>query len=203
MIRAVAILFMLLAGAARATIDAWPALHDVAGVASADVLNIREAPDASAPIIGTLAHDATDIEVIRDNEAGWGLVNVGERTGWVSMSYLRRHPNQYYGYFPPIRACFGTEPFWTLRPEDGNLRFDRLGEDPETLPGYRMHQPMSLFENIMIEAGSGDARIVGALRHETCFDLMSDNEFGLSLTLLRGTGDTAQAFYGCCTLSAD
>ncbi|KPP89141.1 MAG: Bacterial SH3 domain [Rhodobacteraceae bacterium HLUCCA08] len=203
MIRALAIAFTLLAGAAQATIDAWPALHDVTGVAADDVLNIRAEPNAAAPIIGTFAHDATDVEVIRDNAAGWGLVNVGERTGWVSLAYLRRHPNQFQGYVPPIRTCFGTEPFWSLHLTGEDLRFDRLGEAPVTLPDYRMHQPMSRFENIMIEAGTGDARIVGALRHEFCSDGMSDGEYGLSLTFLRGSGDGAEAFSGCCTLSGD
>lgn len=83
-----ALLFSLIASAAAATFDAWPALYDVSGVASDDVLNIRAEPSADAPIIGTLAHDATNVEIIRDGENGWGLVNTDEGTGWVSFAYL-------------------------------------------------------------------------------------------------------------------
>lgn len=75
-----ALLFSLIASAAAATFDAWPALYDVSGVASDDVLNIRAEPSADAPIIGTLAHDATNVEIIRDGENGWGLVNTDEGT---------------------------------------------------------------------------------------------------------------------------
>ena len=53
---------MLAAGPAAATPEyILPTLFDVQDVAKGDVLNIREAPDARAPIIGELAPDATGI----------------------------------------------------------------------------------------------------------------------------------------------
>ena len=95
MIRLAVILWAALALPAIATQDGWPALHDVTGVSAGDALNIRERPDASSPIIGGLASDAEGVEVIRPNERlTWGLVNVGERTGWVSLLYLERRPHQ-------------------------------------------------------------------------------------------------------------
>lgn len=62
---------------------------------------------------------------------------------------------------------------------------------------------MQRFENIMIGAGTGADRVVGALRHEFCSDGMSDRNYGLSLTLLIGSGDQAEAYYGCCTISGN
>jgi hypothetical protein len=114
-IRLAVLLWAALALPGAATQDGWPAIHDVTGVAADDVLNIRERPDASSPIVGQLAPDAT-VEVIRPNERlTWGLVNAGERTGWVSLRYLQRRPGQWDGAFPEIASCFGTEPFWSLR----------------------------------------------------------------------------------------
>jgi uncharacterized protein YgiM (DUF1202 family) len=78
-VRLLAVLLCLWALPALATQEAWPALHDVSGVAADDVLNIREAPDASAAIIGKLKPDAENVEVIRpDDHHSWGLVNTGE-----------------------------------------------------------------------------------------------------------------------------
>ncbi|WP_417770659.1 SH3 domain-containing protein, partial [Stappia sp.] len=124
---AAALLFIILAAArpALATQDAWPALHDVSGVEAGDVLNIRAAPDAGAKIVGGLAPDATDIEVIAPSDnPRWGLVNTAEGRGWAALRYLRRQPGQWLGAVPPMRHCSGTEPFWSLAlPGDGTLRF--------------------------------------------------------------------------------
>ncbi|MEP2426619.1 MAG: SH3 domain-containing protein, partial [Tateyamaria sp.] len=96
--RVLAVVLCLWALPAAATQDAWPALYDVSGVAENDALNIRQAPDAAAPIIGSLTPDAEGIEVIRpDDHHGWGLVNSGEGRGWVSLRYLTRQPGQWAG----------------------------------------------------------------------------------------------------------
>ena len=63
MIRWSAALWLALATPGMATVDTWPALYDVAFVASDDVLNIRSGPGASFDIIGSLAHDAEGVEV--------------------------------------------------------------------------------------------------------------------------------------------
>ena len=62
MLRRLFLMAMLAAGPAAATPEyILPTLFDVQDVAKGDVLNIREAPDARAPIIGELAPDATGI----------------------------------------------------------------------------------------------------------------------------------------------
>lgn len=56
---------LLMASPAAATQEYMlPTLFDVQDVAAGDVLNIREAPNAKAAIIGTLAPDATGVEVV-------------------------------------------------------------------------------------------------------------------------------------------
>ena len=83
-----ALFLIVAAGPALATQDGWPALYDVTGVDSADVLNIRSEPGAAGDVIGALPPDAQNVEVIRDNDghATWGLINTGEGTGWVSLN---------------------------------------------------------------------------------------------------------------------
>jgi uncharacterized membrane protein len=191
----------MLAVPALATQDGWPALHDVAGVAANDVLNIRERPDASSPVVGQLAPDAT-VEVIRpDDRQTWGLVNAGERTGWVSLRYLERRPGQWDGAFPEVAACFGTEPFWNLKRADDEITFST----PDSSQAYAI-TARSGSENRrdsfhMIAEGA-DGSAVALLRSEGCSDGMSDREFGISVQLLLGLGAQARHLSGCCTLAA-
>ena len=203
MIRLAAFIWALLALPALATQDGWPALHDVAGVAADDRLNIRERPDAGAPIIGSLAHDASGIEVIRPNERlTWGLVNAGERTGWVSLRYLARRPGQWDGAFPEIAACYGTEPFWSLARTGETLTWS----DPETealeMPILARSGSANRRDSFHIVADGPDGPAVALLRTESCGDGMSDREFGISVELLLGVGAGVRHLSGCCTLAA-
>ena len=57
-----------MAGAvAAALLFAFEDFYDVEGVAPDDVLNIRSAPEMKSAQIGTLPHDANNIEVIAAN----------------------------------------------------------------------------------------------------------------------------------------
>ncbi len=195
MIRALCLLF--LAAPAWATQDGWPALFDVAGVSESDVLNIRQEPDATSEIVGELAFDAADIEVIRPSaDAAWGLVNEGETAGWVSLTFLTRHPGQLDGHFPNITSCSGTEPFWSLSRQDNTASLEIFLTDRPPLT-----QP------ILWEAGTVNHRhrysfatddMVGMVSRQYCDDGMSDMEFGLELNLiLPGEGLHLQ---GCCSI---
>lgn len=110
------LLLLILAAPAHATQEyILPTLFDVTGVAADDVLNIRQLPDADAPIIGTLSPDAKGIEVVEDT-GGWGRVNSGEGSGWVSMRYMAYRTDVWHeGALPDGFSCFGTEPFWSLK----------------------------------------------------------------------------------------
>jgi uncharacterized membrane protein len=201
LIRLALILWAALAAPALATQDGWPAIHDVTGVAADDVLNIRERPDASSPIVGQLAPDAT-VEVIRPNERlTWGLVNAGERTGWVSLRYLQRRPGQWDGAFPEVAACFGTEPFWSLARDGDALTFSTPeGSEVFAITTRSGSQNRRDSFHMIAEGPGGPA--VAILQTEACSDGMSDRVFGISLQLLLGLGPEARQLSGCCTLSA-
>jgi hypothetical protein len=64
------------------------------------------------------------IEVIRRTRGDLGPREHGERPGWVSLRYLARRPGQWDGAFPESRACYGTEPFWSLRATATSDLFD-------------------------------------------------------------------------------
>ena len=93
-----------------------PALYAVTDVASSDSLNIRAAPNATSEIIGALPANARRIEVVGRSLAGqWAQINTAERTGWVSMRYLRPDPVPRTSLgLPAGLRCFGNEPFWTM-----------------------------------------------------------------------------------------
>ena len=78
---------LLMAAPVAATAqDYLPNLYDVTVVETWDTLNVREAPDGKAKVIGTLPSNATGVELLdRDASGKWGRVNVGERSGWVAL----------------------------------------------------------------------------------------------------------------------
>ncbi|MDU8942403.1 peptide-binding protein [Ovoidimarina sediminis] len=194
-------LLLCCATPAAATIDAWPALHDVVGVAPDDVLNIRSDPSAASAIIGTLAHDAEGIEVIRPSEDfDWGLVNTGEGTGWVSLRYVVPQPGQWFGQIPRVRGCFGTEPFWSL---DFSREVPTYSEPDHEEVLTLGHEMMSLNRRdraaFLMSGDAGPAQLI--VTYVACTDGMSDREYGLTADFLRQTGEGPALVSGCCSLA--
>lgn len=198
MIRAAILgLAFCLASPAFATVDGWPALYDVVGVASDDSLNVRTKPDVNSEVIGVLRYDSKDVEVIRTSEDElWGLVNFNGVAGWSSLRFLKRHPGQFDGHFPDFTTCGGTEPFWSLERNDGYLALDISFDDTGALS-----------EPIHWETGTVNHRyrysfrsesMAGVIHREMCSDGMSDQEFGLELNLI--LLDRGLQFQGCCSL---
>ncbi len=192
----VLILGLLLAGPASATPDdILPTLFDVTGVAADDVLNIRQMPDAAAPVIGTLPANTTAIEVVAESQ-GWGRVNSGEASGWVAMRYLSPRPDVWTtGQLPADFRCFGTEPFWDVAADQTQITLRDLDDgDPQPLIAVMdrgiPRDPMRavLGENITLIATPGQ-----------CSDGMSDRLFGLRATLVQ-RGDSPRLLTGCCTI---
>lgn len=194
--RALALL-LALAGPVQAAQDAWPALHDVTGVAADDVLHVRAGPSAGAPAIGALAPDAAGVEVIAVDEAlDWGRVNVREGSGWVSMRHLARRPGQVVGSFPPIAACFGTEPFWTLR-LDGEAA---TWSTPEGEVAGRVTARLASSarrDRHGLVADAGGVPLTGVIAAEACSDGMSDRLYGLAFDAVFG----GEVLSGCCSLA--
>jgi len=211
MIRLLAVIFALLSSPATAQ-TIYPALHDVSGVAADDVLNIRTAPSASAPIIGVFAPFETDVEVVAlSADGGWGRVNAGEQAGWASMRFLARQPGQSaadwaYGLAPVTLHCFGTEPFWglTLRPGGAFEFTDPFQGDGTPVAGS--------FAPLASSASTGKRGffatitghptwLSGVISFEICSDGMSDQDYGLALDLARGDPTSGRLDAGCCRLA--
>jgi uncharacterized membrane protein len=201
LIRIALLLWAALAVPALATQDGWPAIYDVTGVAEDDVLNIRERPDASSPIVGRLSPGMM-VEVIRPNDRQtWGLVNAGEHPGWVALRYMTRRPGQWDGAFPEIASCFGTEPFWSLMREGDALTFS-TPESSASMQITARSGSENRRDSFHMVAEEPDGTAVAILQTEACSDGMSNREFGISVQLLLGLGGTTRQLSGCCTRAA-
>ncbi len=187
-----------------------PALYDVRGVAADDTLNIRQAPSASSTIIGTLAPDATGIEVVAKGPTGsWGRINTGEQSGFVSLAFLTRQPGQPTIMDTPVTQCFGTEPFWgitfrhTGATTGGTWSTPEETRDLSFLIGPRAAGRADRFAI----TGTGTSLVTkrtltGVIRAEYCTDGMSDRQYGLAIDLLSLKGGTDRTlFTGCCSIA--
>lgn len=202
MIRILLVLLALAAGPAAATQDAWPALFDVTGVAANDVLNVRARPDASAPIVGTLAPDARNVEVIRaDEHYRWGLVNIGEGTGWASLAYLARHPGQWDGHIPASLSCSGTEPFWSLDLSPSSIRLDGVDLPARDFGAGLRESASNRRDRWSFRAWDEGTSLTGVVISTDCSDGMSDRSYGLSLDLILSTETGFDHYAGCCSLA--
>ncbi|MFN3823930.1 MAG: SH3 domain-containing protein [Pseudorhodobacter sp.] len=184
-----------------------PALHDVAGVAANDQLNIRAEPSASAAILGSFPPGTDAVEVTALSADGrWGRVNLEEGAGWVAMRYMARQSGPGWADLAQPLACFGTEPFWSLNfsPAEADLRFNRMGEEPLDLrAGWAA--PVSGRRGMVGLALTGAAETgFLTLTGQDCSDGMSDRGYGIGIALfLNGSGaSTAEAagWSGCCSL---
>lgn len=190
-----------LAGSVAAARD-LPQLFDVHGVAADDVLNIRAAPTASAPIIGGLAPDARRIEVVARNAAGtWGQVNTDEQSGWVSLRYMAPRGVHIDHYNLPVGlSCFGTEPFWSLRNQGGRLDYST----PEIL-GRALEiwiaQDSGLADDLrrMVQFNGIGGPATAYIYPAACDDGMSDRVYGLAIGVMMSPD--SPLLHGCCSLS--
>lgn len=195
------LIFALLLLPAVLWADQYPGIYDVTGVASDDVLNIREQPSAKSAIIGELAHDDFDIEVVA-RKGKWGRVNTNERSGWVSMRYMKRLPESDYAVGRLI-GCNGTEPFWGLDIAQGHsVLFQIMGEDKIRVAAGLMAPAVGRIDRYRLIADSGSGtRLAMVMRHAACNDGMSDRDYGLEVDVLYSTpGDGTMLLSGCCSL---
>ncbi|KIC35999.1 SH3 domain-containing protein [Leisingera sp. ANG-M7] len=189
----------------------FPALHNVTGVASDDVLNIRSAPSAGSEIIGTLAPDQTGVEVVlADGSGKWGLVNSGEQSGWAALRYLDRISSSNWHEQPEqALECFGTEPFWSLTlDEAASFSTPDSPGTPVTLVAREPAAGRSGKSGFLAASRSGSETpapeaisLSGTLTAQHCSDGMSDRIYGISIDLLRlrNTG-RLDVLTGCCSL---
>ncbi len=202
--RGLAAVLALLPTLAFAQMLPLPALHDVHGVAADDVLNIRSGPDAGSGVIGTLAPDATGVEVVeRSDDLKWGLVNAAEGAGWVALRFLQRQAGQDYGQFPPVTACSGTEPFWSMTRDAGADHW--VYESPDG-PGESLSPSLLLTASGRIDRwamrfGAGGVPGTAVFGLAACSDGMSDRAYGITVDLLLDGATGPAMLSGCCTLT--
>lgn len=195
MIRLAVALLWLLPAALRA--EVYPAPHDVTGVAADDVLNIRALPDAGSAVIGTLAPDATGVEVLYETE-GWGLVNTGEGNGFVAMRFLSRAEGPDWNALETPLTCLGTEPFWSLRidPAKGETRLQTpVDEAPRIAPITASWPALPWSQTAALTLPEG----IAVLAPAACSDGMSDQAYGIAADLFL-TGPDPARLSGCCRL---
>lgn len=179
-----------------------PNTHTVTGVAANDVLNIRAAPSAQAPILGTIPPFGINIEVIGLSEDGrWGMVGIPEGNGWVNLRFLAPDPMPAAGAVPRPMLCLGTEPFWSLA---FNIRGTEYMD-----PGLAHPMPIEVLEEAgdrqgwfahLKQTAWGEHRVI--IRPEMCSDGMSDRIYGYSALRFFEGSDGVQVERGCCTRDA-
>ena len=99
-----------------ADVERFPALYQVTGVRSDDILNIRREPSATSAKIGAFAFDQSEIEVVDlSTDEKWALINFEGQSGWTAVLYLQLMAGQPFENLPEGMLCSGTEPFWDLR----------------------------------------------------------------------------------------
>lgn len=183
-----------------------PALYDVAGVATDDVLNIRAEADAGSPALGSLPPNAKAVEVVALTPDGkWAQINTGEGVGWVALRFLHKQNRPDWFALEYSLECLGTEPFWMLLidPVTQSTHFntpDNEGPELDITSAW----PGSAFQPIAaIQYASGDASGVAVLRGQACSDGMSDQSFGISLDLFQAASpdQSGQTLHGCCRLA--
>lgn len=177
--------------------EVLPALFHVTGVAPDDVLNIRAAPDAGAPIVGSLPPDATGVEVTAI-QGNWAVVATGEGIGYAALRYLERSPGPDWTALQTPLTCLGTEPFWSLLidPAQGEARFrtpedeaDRSATIAATWPAL----PWGRSAAVRLPDG------MAVLAPAKCSDGMSDSRYGIAIDLFPTRPD-GQRLSGCCHL---
>jgi uncharacterized membrane protein len=180
-----------------------PTLFDVDGVAVDDVLNVRAGPGTGHPVIGTLAPDAERIEVVAHDRTGrWGQVNLGERAGWVAMRHLAYRTDVWEpGELPTSLQCFGTEPFWSLRPEEDTLVLEAIGAEAARAPiGAVLDTGVFRDPRRAVVAETDEVRLTATMETTACSDQMSDRAYGLSVMVVREEDGEAGLLTGCCRI---
>lgn len=196
MIRAVLFLFSLIAAPLWA--EGLPALYSVTGVASDDVLNLRESPDSSAAIVGKLAPDASGVEVVAFADE-WAVINVDGVAAYAASRFLTREDGPDWATLQRPILCSGTEPFWSLAldPSAGSAGFSTPEyPEPRSIPIDDTWPGNDWTTSAAVSLPVG----LAVLRRAECSDGMSDQQFGIAVDLFLNDADGLR-LAGCCTLS--
>jgi uncharacterized membrane protein len=191
-----------------------PALaYRVVNVASADVLQVRSQPEASAPIVGHLAANATGIIVtgVKQSvgQASWWQIVVEAEAGgagWVNSRFLAVDDPTAKREMGFGLRCIGTEPFWSLEIAKGEASFttpegERWLWTAQPWRNAAGHQPGQRFViqlDTLGQEASGWAAV--SRPQQSCSDGMSNLEYPYDLIIAT---PTKRVLGGCCARSPE
>lgn len=191
---------------------AQPGKYDfrVVGVASSDQLNVRERVESQANIgatkvLGQIPANATDVRgsgaSLRIGRIRWYEVSYGQTRGWVNGRFLAPLSARLGRELESNLFCSGTEPFWSLRIEDGQAQMQQAGEEPEKLTVAIREPFQGRDDTLAFRFVNEDGPDLSALvqHKEWCNDGMSDLEYAFEVRLV-GVSDSDRPLRGCCSL---
>jgi uncharacterized membrane protein len=201
--RLIACLAILLATPAFATQELTPEpamAYRVVGVAAGDVLNVRRDADAAAEKVGNLPADADDVvatgsRVEWNGSVWWGVLLDDGTRGWVNARFLMPVSADPDPETFPL-ACFGTEPFWSLKIVGTRAVFSAPDSEETFVAGEtavaiahrgRLAVPLS--------AGGGHGALAAFRTYDFCSDGMSDTSYPYEAVLMTPGG---AVYSGCC-----
>ena len=197
----IALLFcMLLPTMAASDSSKLPWLFDVTGVASDDMLNVRSGPGASHQKVGALSHDAKNVEIIALSANGaWGLTNILESSGWVSMRYLSAVPEDGYN-LTKVLNCFGNEPFWHSVITQGQSAVFDSQDGIQQFEAGLVQSTQGRPDRFWLRGRKVGSEFTAVIRRASCNDGMSDRMFGLDMDLMIESGGDVVFLSGCCSM---
>lgn len=175
--------------------QSFPARFSVTGVAEDDVLNIRAAPSASAPVLDVLSPHAKGVEILGYSADGaWARLGLPEGEGWVARRFVAEEPVEDPRKVPLPLRCVGTEPFWSLSVDGADAVFETPDEGPRPLRPIGRAESFRGF--VLAFDDRGETRDLTVMRAE-CSDGMSDRPYGFT-ALVWNRGE--EVLEGCCFL---
>ncbi len=160
-----------------------------------DSLNVRQEPDASAPVVCRLAATTTGIEVIDTVKSKkWWKIRYMGNTGYVNRSFLIQKIDS--GFNKKL-SCLGTEPFWNLSINSNQIILNNPIDHMRTYTITKMEQSMNSTVKWFIEGiASNGEKLAIYLSEGTCSDDMSDTRYRYQVFIYDSAKSTAIS--GCC-----
>lgn len=174
--------------------DKWV---NVTNVEADDTLSVRAEPSVESEKLGELAFDQVGVRgrssSSESDESNWIPVQSGHLIGWVNKHYVE--PTEFAEFDDPLK-CLGTEPFWSLDAEGGEITFSDMEESESTYAALEINPSQNHTNAWLFRLAGGDKE--GRLmltRTEQCTDDMSDRlyEDAVGFELPEGRFLT-----GCC-----